>query len=78
MAIIPENAELTSVEAVGVLNVSRSCLIKLLDKGLIPQRKVGKHRWIRMEDVIVNGHRTASHRSEADRHGPKMPGCETA
>jgi len=53
VTIIPENAELTTVQAAGVLNVSRPFLIKLLEEGTIPYRKVGKHRRIRMEDVMA-------------------------
>ena len=52
VTIIPENAELTTVQAAEVLNVSRPFLIKLLDDRAIPYRKVGKHRRIRMEDVM--------------------------
>jgi len=52
ITIIPENAELTTVQAAEVLNVSRPFLIKLLDEQQIPHRKVGKHRRIRMEDVM--------------------------
>lgn len=53
VTIVPENAELTTVEAAGVLNISRPYLIKLLDECVIPHRKVGKHRRIRMEDVMA-------------------------
>lgn len=50
--IIPENAELTTVQAAEVLNVSRPFLIKLLEEQKIPHRKVGKHRRILMEAVM--------------------------
>ncbi len=53
VTIIPENAELTTVQAAEVLNVSRPFLIKLLEEDKIPYRKVGKHRRIRMEDVMA-------------------------
>ena len=52
VTIIPENAELSTVQAAEVLNVSRPFLIKLLEDGAIPHRKVGKHRRVRMEDVM--------------------------
>lgn len=53
VTIIPENAELTTVQAAEVLNVSRPFLIKLLEEGALPYRKVGKHRRLRMEDVMA-------------------------
>ena len=52
ITLIPENAELTTVQAADILNVSRPFLIGLLEDGKIPYRKVGKHRRIRMEDVM--------------------------
>ena len=53
VTIIPENAELTTVQAAEVLNVSRPFLIELLEDNAIPHRKVGKHRRVRMEDVMA-------------------------
>ena len=51
--IIPENAELSTVQAAEILNVSRPFVIKLMEEGVLPHRKVGKHRRIRIEDTIA-------------------------
>lgn len=53
VTLIPNNAELTTVQAAEILNVSRPFLIKLLEEQKIPYRLVGKHRRIRMEDVMA-------------------------
>ena len=53
VTVLPESAELTTVEAASVLHVSRPFLIKLLNEGAIPHRKVGKHRRIRLEDAMA-------------------------
>ena len=58
------NDEVTTTQAASMLNVSRPYVIKLLEDGEIPYRKVGSHRRIRTEDVVT--YKAASYRrSEA-------------
>jgi excisionase family DNA binding protein len=51
--VIPIRAELTTQEAANLLNVSRPTLIQLLESGALSFRKVGTHRRIRLEAVII-------------------------
>lgn len=53
VTLVPDEQELSTFEAAELLHVSRPFLIKLLEEGAIPHRKVGKHRRIRAEDVMA-------------------------
>ena len=52
VTIMPENAELTVMQAADVLNVSLPFMTKLLKENKIPFRMAGKHYRIRFNDVI--------------------------
>ncbi|MEM7073195.1 MAG: helix-turn-helix domain-containing protein [Pseudomonadota bacterium] len=53
ISITNGDTELTTAQAANVLRVSRPFLIKLLEKGEIPYHKVGTHRRIRVNDVMI-------------------------
>ena len=53
MTLFPRLAEVTTMEAADILNVSRPYVIKLLEAGEMSYHLVGSHRRIRLKDVLI-------------------------
>ena len=52
VVVTAQPTEFTTQKAADFLRVSRPFLVKLLETGKIPFRKVGKHRRVKFEDLI--------------------------
>lgn len=62
VAVVSEDATLTTREAAGHLGMSRQYLVRLLEEGALPYHKVGSHRRLRLGEVESYRRRRDAHR----------------
>ncbi|MFD4405945.1 helix-turn-helix domain-containing protein [Nocardia sp. NPDC058499] len=52
VTVAPMNAMLTTQEAADYLGIARPTLVRILERGDLPMEKPGRHRFVRLADLI--------------------------
>jgi excisionase family DNA binding protein len=66
VALLAEDAEVSPEEAAAILGISRPLVRRRMDAGVLPFRRVGAHRRLRLSDVLDLKRREAPIRAALD------------
>jgi len=66
VALLAEDAEVSPEDAAAILGISRPLVRRRMDAGVLPFRRVGAHRRLRLTDVLVLKRREAPMRAALD------------
>lgn len=53
VVVAPLNSMLSTQEAADYLGVSRPTLVRILERGDLPMQKPGRHRFVRLSDLVA-------------------------
>jgi excisionase family DNA binding protein len=64
ISIVPVATEVTTQKAAEILGCSRPHLVKLLEDGVISYTKIGKHRRVKFEDILIYQKNMKAHQKQ--------------
>ncbi|HQR80152.1 MAG TPA: helix-turn-helix domain-containing protein [Actinomycetota bacterium] len=65
VSVVPLHARLTTQQAADYLGISRPTMVRILERGEIPMERPGRHRYVRLEDLIAFQEQAQEQRREA-------------